>query len=139
MHKLVGVGFFSKVEMRGDGMLEEMDEQISEQDEKSGVRTTQLNAGRHHFDQRGRQHETCAERDEVAQVGAIPIPLDDDGAAKHVRARRGQPQQQTGHDGGHEEEGYQEAVAGGRWQVVSYQLSVVSKTINLRSALVAAC
>ena len=49
--------------------------------------------------------------------------LNDDRAAKHVRARRGQPQQQTGHDGGHEEEGYQEAVAG-------TQLPVVSKPID---------
>ena len=30
MDELVGVGFFSKVEMRGDGVLEEMDEQVSE-------------------------------------------------------------------------------------------------------------
>jgi len=90
MHKLVGVGFFSKVEMRGDGMLEEMDEQISEQDEKSGVRTTQLNAGRHHFNQRRRQREARSQRDEVAEVRALPIPLDDDGAAEHVGARSGQ-------------------------------------------------
>src|SRR5450631_551683 len=42
VHELVGVGFFSKVEMRGDCVLEEMDEQVSEQDEKSGIRAAQL-------------------------------------------------------------------------------------------------
>ena len=104
MHELVGVGFFSKVEMRGDGVLEEMDEQVSAEDEKSGIGATQLNALRHHLDERRRQHETCAERDEVAEVGALPIPLNDDGAAEHVRARRRQPQQHTGQDGRHEGE-----------------------------------
>ena len=99
--ELVGVSFFSKVEMRGDGVLEEMNKQVSSQDEKSGVRATQMDALRHHFDQRRRQHETCPERDEVAEVGALPISLDDDGAAEHVRARRGQSQQHTGQDGRH--------------------------------------
>ena len=64
----------------------------------------QLNALRHHLDQRRRQHEARAQRDEVAQIGALPIPLNNDGAAKHIRARRGQPQQHTGQDGGHEGE-----------------------------------
>ena len=104
MHELIGVSFFSKVEMRRDGVLEEMDEQVSEQDKKPGIRPTQLNAGGHHFDQRRRQHETGAERDEVAQVGALPVPLNDDGAAENVGARRRQPQQHTGQDGRHAEE-----------------------------------
>ena len=63
-----------------------------------------LNALRHHFDQRRRQHEARAERDEIAQVGALPMLLNDDGAAEHVRGRRGQPQQHTGQDGRHEGE-----------------------------------
>src|ERR1019366_1912609 len=99
--ELVGVRFFSKVEMRSDGVLKEMYEQVSAEDEKSGVRATQMNALRHHFNQRRRQHEACAERDEVAEVGALPISLDDDGAAKDVGARRGQPQQHAGQDGRH--------------------------------------
>ena len=108
MYELVGVGFFSKVEMRGDRVLEEMDEQVSEQNEKSRIGAAQLNAGRNHLDQRRRQHETCAERDKISEIRPLPIPLNDDGAAENVRARRGQPQQHTGQDGGHEEEGYQE-------------------------------
>src|ERR1700687_5827967 len=100
--ELVGMGLFSKVEMRGDGVLEKMDEQVSGEDEKSGITATKLNALRYHFDQRRRQHETCAERDEVTQVGTVPMLLNDDGAAEHVGARCGQPQQQTGQDGGHE-------------------------------------
>src|SRR5208283_1935545 len=100
--ELVGVGFFSKVKVRGDGVLEEMDEQISEQDEESSIRATQLNTGRHHFNQRRRQHETCSKRDEVAQVGTFPVPLNDDSPAEHVGARRGQPQQHAGQNGRHE-------------------------------------
>ena len=66
-----------------------------------GVLAAQMDALRHHFDQRRRQHETCSERDEVAEVGALPILLDDDGATEDVRARGGQAQQQTGEDRRH--------------------------------------
>jgi len=70
------------------------------------MRAAQLNALRHHFDQRRRQHEPGAERDEVAQVRALPISLDDDGAAKDIRTRSGQPQQHADQDGGHEGKEY---------------------------------
>src|SRR5260370_27363320 len=119
LHELGGVSFLLKVEMRGGGMLKKMNKQVSCEDQKSGIRATQMDTLRHHLDQRSRQHETRAERDEVAEVGALPMLLNNDGAAKHVRARRGQPQQQTGQDGRHEEEEYQEAVASGQWPVVS--------------------
>src|SRR5208283_2216255 len=101
MDELVSVSFFSEVEMRSHRVLEKVDEQVSAKDKKSGIRAAKLDALRHHFDQRRRQHETRPERDEVAQVGALPIPLDDNGAAEHIRARRRQPQQQTGQNGRH--------------------------------------
>src|SRR6195256_2615091 len=104
MDELVGVGFLSKVEMRRDRVLKKMDKQVSPEDEKSGVPATQMDALRHHLDERRRQHETCAERNEVAEVGRLPMLLDNDGAPEPIRARRGQPQQQTGQDGRHEEE-----------------------------------
>src|SRR4030081_2939611 len=111
MDELVGVGFLSKVEMRRDRVLKKMDKQVSPEDEKSGVPATQMDALRHHLDQCRRQHETCAEGDEVAEVGTLPMLLNDDGAAEHVSGRRGQPQQHTGQDGGHEEKEYQVATA----------------------------
>src|ERR1700691_5956508 len=113
MDELIGVGFFPKMEMRGDRVLKKMDEQVSAEDEKSGVRTAQIDALRDHLDQRRRQHEACTEGDEVAQVGALPMLLDDDGAAKHICARRRQSQQQTGQDGRHEGKEYQEAMTAG--------------------------
>src|ERR1035437_9537186 len=42
MDELVGVSFFSKVEMRSDGVLEEMNKKVSSQDEKSRIRATQM-------------------------------------------------------------------------------------------------
>src|SRR6202030_1496608 len=111
MHELVSMRFFSKVEMRRDRMLKEMDEQVSREDKKPTIRASELDALRHHLDQRRRQHETCSERDEVAEVGTLPMLLNDDGAAEHIRARRGQPQQQTGQDGRHEEKEYQVAAS----------------------------
>src|ERR1700692_4274170 len=111
MHALVGVGFFSTVKSRSDGVLEEMDKQVSPEDEKPGIPAPQMDALRHHFDQRRRQHETCSERDEVAEVGTLPMLLNDDGAAEHIRARRRQAQQQTRPDGRHEEKEYQVAAS----------------------------
>ena len=101
MDELVGVGLFSEVEMRGDGVLEEMDEQVSEQDEKPGILAAQFNAFRHHFDEGRRQHEARSQSDEVAKVGALPISLDDDGAAEDVGGGRRQAEQHAGQYGGH--------------------------------------
>src|ERR1019366_9978244 len=108
MDELVGVGFFSEVEVGRDGVFEEMDEQVPEQDEESGMGTTELNALRHHLDQRRGQHEARTQRNKIAQIGALPVFLNNDGSAKDVRGSRGEPQQHTGQDGGHEEKGYQE-------------------------------
>ena len=102
MHKLLGVCFFTKMKMRSNRVLEEMDEQISAKDEKPGIRPAQLNALRHHFDQRRSQHEPRAERNKIAEVRPIPMLLNNDGAAEHISARRRQPQQQTGQNGRHE-------------------------------------
>ena len=102
VNELVGVRFFSKVEVRRDRVLKEMDEQVSAKNKKPGVGAPQLNALRHHFDERRCQHKTCAQRDEIAQVGTLPISLHNDGAAEHIRARRRQPQQHAGQDGRHE-------------------------------------
>ena len=115
MHELVSVRFFPEVEMRGDGVLEKMNEQVSAKNEKSGVGSTQMNALRHHLDERRRQHESSSERNEVAKVRPLPMLLHDDCAAEHIRACRRQPQQQTRQNGRHEEK----RIAGSscRWSV----------------------
>ena len=69
---MVGVGFFSKVEMRSDGVLEEMDEQVSEQDEESGIRATQFDALGTISTSAVASMKARAQRDEVAKVGAYP-------------------------------------------------------------------
>src|ERR1700688_3101103 len=96
VHKLVGVRLFSKMKMRRDCVLKKMDEQVSAQTKKSSIWAAELNAFGNHLDQRGRQHESCPERNEVAKVRPLPISLDDNGAAEYVCTRRGQAQQQTG-------------------------------------------
>ena len=35
--KFAGVSFLAEVEVRGDGMFEEVDDEIAEQDQKSGI------------------------------------------------------------------------------------------------------
>ena len=86
--EFVGVSFLPEVEVRGHRMLEEVDDQIAEQDEESGIFSVQLETRRDHLDHRGGQHESCAQRDEVLEVSPLPVPVDDDGAAENVGQRR---------------------------------------------------
>src|SRR6202789_2599561 len=86
VHELFRMGFLSEMKMRRHRMLKKVHQQISAKNQKSRIRPAELNALGNHFHQRSCQHETCAERDEVAQVRTLPISLHDDGAAEDVGA-----------------------------------------------------
>ena len=91
-YKLIRMGFFSEMKMRGDSMLEEMNDQITEQDQKCRAPATQFETGGNDFYDRRGQHESGAERDEVLQVSAFPMLLNNDRAAKNVCRSSGQAQ-----------------------------------------------
>ncbi len=85
MQVLVGMGFLSIMKVRGDGVLKKVHQQIAAQQQQRPFAAGESQALGHHLDQRGSQHEARTQRDEIAQVVAVPMLLHDDGTAEHVR------------------------------------------------------
>src|SRR5882757_800938 len=96
VNKFVAVYFLAEMKMWRQRVLEEMDDEIAGQNEECTIPAPQFETGGNHFQQSGRQHESGTERDEIFQIPPLPMPLDNDSAAKYVRHRRGQAKQQTG-------------------------------------------
>src|SRR5581483_6486577 len=78
---------FTEMKVRGNRVLKKMDDQVTQENKKAGGRTAQAQTLRHHFGDRGGQHESGAHRDEIFQVGRFPMPADNDGAAKNIGQR----------------------------------------------------
>ena len=70
-----GVSFLAKMKMRGNGVFEEMHQQIAAEDEKKNgrARRGQANGFGNHLQERGGQHETRAESYEIFQELAGPL------------------------------------------------------------------
>ena len=66
--KLVRVSFLSKMEVRTDGVLKKVNDQVSAQDQQGGTIAPEPQALRHNFYQGGCQHESRPERDEIFEV-----------------------------------------------------------------------
>ena len=66
-----------------------------------GALAAKLQAGRENLNDRRRQHESRAQRHEVLQVGAVPVFLDNDGAAENIGRRRGETKQDAEENGMH--------------------------------------
>ena len=89
---------FAEVKMRGDGVLEEMNDQVSEQDQQGRGLSAQLETLGNHLDEGRGQHESRAQRDEVAQIAALPMPLNNDRAAENIGGGGRQAQNNAGDD-----------------------------------------
>ena len=76
--------FFAEMEMRRDGVLEEVNEQIAAEDEESGTGAAQFDAGGNHFDDGRGEHETGAESHEIFQIAFFPVALNENEPAKDV-------------------------------------------------------
>src|SRR5690349_24768766 len=83
--------FFPEMKVRRDGVLEEVDDEVPEQDQKSGVAAAQGQTLRDHLNQGRCQHESRAQSDEVVEKATIPVLLDVDCASKHVGGCGGEP------------------------------------------------
>jgi len=101
VNELVFVGFLSEMEVRGYGVLEEMNDQVADKNQERGAPAAQFQGGGKNFDDGRSQHESRAQGDKVSEVGAIPVFLDDDGAAEDVSRGGGQAQKKTENDGMH--------------------------------------
>src|SRR5581483_12400485 len=96
LDKLIVMGFLPEVKVRGDGVFEEMNDQISQQDQQGGGLPPHRQAFGDHLDQRGGEHEAGADGDKIAQVPPLPMALHDYGSAKNIGGSRGEAQENAG-------------------------------------------
>ena len=104
MRYLIVVGLLPKMKMRRHRMLEKMDQEISREQEDehaAGVAEEnrrmvrlQLHGFRKHFDERRRQHESGAQRDEILQKAMRPLAAGDQETTQQIRPSRRNAQQQ---------------------------------------------
>ena len=99
--ELILVGFLAEVEVRRNGMFEQMNDEISGQNQEGGALAAKLQAGGEDLHDRRRQHESRAQRHEVLQIRTVPVLLDDDGAAENIGRRRGEAEQDAEENGMH--------------------------------------
>ena len=101
MEIFVGVGLFAVVKVRRDGVLEEMNQQISAEHQQRSSASGELQAFGYHLDQSRGQHESRAQGDEVAKVVALPVLLHNHRAAKDVGRGGGETEQNAEDNGIH--------------------------------------
>jgi len=66
VNELVFVSLFSKMEVRGYGVLEEMNDQVADKNQKGRAPTAQFQSGGKYFDDGRCQHESRTQRDEIS-------------------------------------------------------------------------
>lgn len=93
LHEFRGVRFLAEMEVGRDRVLNEMDKQVTEQNQESGAEAAQLHALGNHFHHGGGQHETRAQGDKILEVGLLPAFADYDGAAQEIGGGRRQAEQ----------------------------------------------
>ena len=67
------MGFFAEMKMRGDRMLKKVDDQVPNQDKQRRRFAAQFDAFRDHLDKGCGQHESRAQRNEVARKMLVRI------------------------------------------------------------------
>ena len=99
MDELVVMCFFAEVKVRRDRMFEEVNDQIAQQHKKCRGSSAQLKTFWNHLDQGRGQHESRAQRDKVAKVAPLPVPLHDDRAAEDIGGGGGEAEEDADCDG----------------------------------------
>src|SRR2546422_739623 len=95
MDEFILMRFLTEVEVGGDCVLKEVDDEISHQDQEGCALASQFQAGRQHLHQRCGQHETSSQRHEVLEIAPLPVPLDNNCAAENIRGGSGKAQQKA--------------------------------------------
>src|SRR5439155_700855 len=103
IEELVSVGLFPEVEVGRPGVFEEMYNEIAEQYHERSAERLQMQACGNHFRERGRQHKTRAQSNEVREKKAAPGARADDRAAEDVGETRHDPQHEADRERGHEQ------------------------------------
>src|SRR5438270_8156083 len=134
MEELVVMGLFAEVEMGRDGVLEKMDDQIAKQNQEGCIMSAEFEAGRNNFHQRGRQHESCPQSDEIFQISSLPVPLHDDGAAENIGRGSREAEDDTCQDWIHRRGDNNISVLSSQFSVLSSQFSVLSSQFSVLSS-----
>jgi len=95
------VSLLAEMEVGRDRVFEQVDDEVSSQNQECSTLAAQFQAGGKNLYNCRRQHESCAQGHEVLQVRAVPILLDDDGAAENIGPRRSETEQKAEQDGMH--------------------------------------
>jgi len=94
MSHLFGVSLFPEVEVRRNGVLEEMYDKKPNENIYQCAFACQMDGFRNHFHNCNREHVACAERKKILQVTARPLAVDHEIPAKQVcRPRLPGPEQ----------------------------------------------
>src|SRR5437016_4327156 len=134
MEELVVMGLFAEVEMGRDGVLEKMDDQIAKQNQEGCIMSAEFEAGGNNFHQRGRQHESCSQSDEIFQISSLPVPLHDDGAAENIGRGSREAEDDTCQDWIHRRGDNNISVLSSQFSVLSSQFSVLSSQFSVLSS-----
>src|SRR6478672_4530028 len=84
MFKFFAVGLLAEMKMRGNGVLEKMNQKKSDEDVKEGVLASQADGFRENFDKNYSQHVAGAECQEVLQEVAGPFLANDEIATEKI-------------------------------------------------------
>src|SRR5262245_49038010 len=81
------MGLFAKVKVRGDGVLEQMDQKKADEQVEKGVLSRKTYRLRQNFDQHHRQHVAGTKSEEILKILARPFPAHHKIAAEEIAGR----------------------------------------------------
>src|SRR4029077_10446671 len=125
---------FAEVEMGRDGVFEKMDDQIAKQNQERCIMSAEFEADGNNFHQRGRQHESCSQSDEIFQISSLPVPLHDDGAAENIGGGGREAEEDTCQDWIHRRGDNNISVLSSQFSVLSSRFSVLSSQFSVLSS-----
>src|SRR5215470_607112 len=103
VNELVVMRFFAEVEVWRDRVLKKVNDKVTHQHKERRRFSSHFDTLGNHLHQRRGEHESRAQRDEVAQVAPLPMPLDNDRAPEDVSGSGRETQEDAGEDRVHEE------------------------------------
>src|SRR5882724_1344187 len=86
------MGFLAEVKMRGDGVLEQMDQKIADQHKYQRLLAAEANRFRNHFDERHGQHVPGAKSQKILQHSPRPVVAYNEVTADEIASSRHQSQ-----------------------------------------------
>src|ERR1700760_4069112 len=82
--QLVVTLLFAEMKVWSDGVLQQMDQAITRQNQCRGPAEGETKALRNHLQQRSREHEACTERNEVSEIAFFPTGANQDHSTQNI-------------------------------------------------------